>query len=97
MINAIGDVAMQQTIRAIYNSVNHEQALVAHKNDQLREKRTVEKIGDSTKTKFNLPYEENTKTKNTFEDGQIVVEKYNADGRLIRKIPPGYLPFGEIA
>jgi hypothetical protein len=97
MINAIGDVAMQQTKRAIYNSVNHEQALVAQKNDQLREKRTVEKTADSSKNELNLPYEENTKTKNTFEDGQIIVEKYDEDGRLIRKIPPGYLPFGEIA
>ena len=97
MINAIGDAAMQHTIRANYNSENQEQAVVIKKNDRLREKRPVEKSESSLKSQMNLRDEENTKAKNIIENGEIVVEKYDEEGRLIRKIPPGYLPFGERA
>lgn len=97
MIDAISDAAMQHTIRANYNIENQDQAVVIKKNDQLREKRPVEKSEDSLKSQMNLRDEENTTSKNVIEDGQIIVEKYDKDGRLIRKIPPGYLPFGEIA
>jgi len=97
MINAIGDAAMQHTIRANYNSENQEQAVVIKKNDRLREKRPVEKSESSLKSQMNLRDEENTKAKNIIENGEIIVEKYDEEGRLIRKIPPGYLPFGEKA
>jgi len=97
MINAIGDVAMQQTIRANYNSANHDQAVIVKKNEQVREKRPVEKAEDSSNPKLNLRKDENSTAKNIVEDGQIIVEKYDEDGKLIRKIPPGYLPLGEMA
>jgi hypothetical protein len=97
MINAIGDVAMQQTIRVNYNSANHEQAVVEHKHDQVRAKRRVEKSEDGSKPELNLHNEENEKSKNILENGEVIVEKYTEDGRLIRKIPPGYLPVGEMA
>jgi len=97
MINAIGDAAMQQTIRANYNSENQERAVVIKKNEQLRGKRPVEKSEKSLKSKINLRNEENITAKNILEGGHIIVEKYDEDGRLIRKIPPGYLPFGEMA
>ena len=35
---------------------------------------------------------ENSRSKTTIEKGQIFIEVYNKDGRLIRKTPPGYLP-----
>jgi hypothetical protein len=97
MINAIGDAAMQHTIRANYNSENQEQAVVIKKNDRLREKRPIEKSESSSKSQMNLRDEENTTAKNIIEEGQVIVEKYDEEGRLIRKIPPGYLPFGEMA
>jgi hypothetical protein len=37
------------------------------------------------------------KTRNNFEEGQLVVEQYDEDGNLVKKTPPGYLPFGEMA
>ena len=97
MIDAIGDAAMQQTIRANYNSENHDQAVIVKKNEQVREKRPVEKAENSSKSQLNLRKDENTTAKNIVEDGRIIVEKYDEDGKLVRKIPPGYLPFGEIA
>ena len=97
MINAIGDAAMQQTIRANYNSENHDQAAYVKKSEQVREKRPVEKTDNSSKSQLNQRNDENTTAKNIVEDGRIVVEKYDKEGNLVRKIPPGYLPFGEIA
>ena len=97
MINAIGDVAMQQTIRANYNSENHDQTAIVKKNEHVHEKRPVEKSDNSSNPKLNLSKDDNSTAKNIVEDGRIIVEKYDEDGKLIRKIPPGYLPFGEMA
>jgi len=98
MINAIGEAAMQSTVRANYSSVAQEKELVAQKNDQIKAHRHVEKSDGDQKSEMNLQYfEEDTTTKNNLENGRIVVEKYDADGKLLRKTPPGYLPFGETA
>jgi hypothetical protein len=95
MIEAIGDAAMQQTIRASYNNGNQEQAAIEDKNDQVRVNRTIENSDDSAKSQMDTQNQEDTRAKTTFEDGQIIVEKYDQDGRLVRKIPPGYLPLNE--
>ncbi len=97
MINAIGDAAVQQTIRVNYNNENQEQAVLVKKTEKVREKRPVEKSEDSPKSELNQRNDEYTTSKNVLEDGRIVVEKYDEDGKLVRKIPPGYLPFGEMA
>ena len=97
MINAIGDVAMQQTIRTNYSNENQEQAVIAKKTEQIKEKRPVEKVDKSSNSELNQRDYEYTTSRNVIEDGKIIVEKYDEDGRLIRKIPPGYLPFGEMA
>jgi len=97
MINAIGDAAMQQTVRVNYSNESHEQAVIAKKTEQIKEKRPVEKSDKSSDSELNQRQDENITAKNTFEDGRIVVEKYDEDGKLVRKIPPGHLPFGEMA
>jgi nitrogen fixation protein FixH len=97
MINAIGDAAMQQTVRVNYSNESQEQAVIAKKTEQIKEKRPVEKSDKSSDSELNQRQDENITAKNTFEDGRIVVEKYDEDGKLVRKIPPGYLPFGEMA
>ena len=97
MINAIGDVAMQQTVRTNYSNENQEQAVIAKKTEQVKEIRPVEKANESSNSELNQRNDGQTTAKNIIEDGKIIVEKYDKDGRLIRKIPPGYLPFGEMA
>ena len=98
MIDAIGEAAMQATVRNTYSSVAQEKALVAQKDDQMKAHRPIEKSEGDRKSEMNLKYfEENTTTKNNVENGKIVVEKYDEDGKLLRKTPPGYLPFGETA
>jgi predicted transposase YbfD/YdcC len=97
MIHAIGEAAMQHSLRANYSHEIHDKETAIQKTDQIREKRTIEKPKESPKQQLNLQQEENTTRKNILEDGMIFVEQYDEDGRLIRKIPPGYVPFGEVA
>ncbi|NOQ18398.1 MAG: hypothetical protein GQ571_00350 [Desulfobacterales bacterium] len=98
MLNAIGESAMQHTVRANYDSEMHNQDLAIKKNDAIRQKRPVEKTEDSSKSEMNLTKEENTRRKNNLEEkGQIVVEEYNEDGEIVRKTPPGYVLQNEMA
>ena len=98
MLNAIGESAMQYTVRANYDSEVHDQDIVIKKSDQIREKRPVEKTEDSSKSELNLRHEEDTRRKNNFEeDGELIVEEYNEDGEIVRKIPPGYVLQNEMA
>jgi hypothetical protein len=98
MLNAIGESAMQQTVRANYDSETHGQEIAVKKSDQIREKRPVEKTEDSSKPKMNLKEEENTWRKNSLEEnGDIIVEEYNEDGEIVRKTPPGYVLQNEMA
>ena len=98
MLNAIGEAAMQHTVRANYDSEMHNQDLAVKKSDQIRKKRPVEKTEDSSKPDLSLKQEENTRRKYNFEDnGDIVVEEYNENGEIVRKTPPGYVLSNEMA
>ena len=98
MLNAIGESAMQHTVRANYDSEMHDQDLAIKKSEQIRQKRPVEKTENSSKSEMNLTKEENTRRKNNLEvKGQIVVEEYNEDGEIVRKTPPGYVLQNEMA
>jgi hypothetical protein len=97
MLDAIGDAAMQQTVRANYDSEIHDQELAVKKSDEIRKKRPVEKTENSTKTEQKLKKEEEIRRKNAVEDGQIIVEEYNENGEIVRKTPPGYVLSNEMA
>jgi len=98
MLNAIGESAMQHTVRANYDSEMHDQDLAIKKSEQIRQKRPVEKTEDSSKSEMNLTKEENARRKNNLEEkGQIVVEEYNEDGEIVRKTPHGYVLQNEMA
>ncbi len=98
MLNAIGESAMQHTVRANYDSETHDQEIAVKKSGEIREKRPVEKTEDSSKSEMNLKEEEITRRKNSFEEGgRIIVEEYNEDGEIVRKTPPGYVLQNEMA
>ena len=98
MLHAIGESAMQQTVRANYDSETHGQEIAVKKSNQVREQRPVEKTEDSSKSELNLKEEENTRRKNNLEEnGRIIVEEYNEDGEIVRKTPPGYVLQNEMA
>jgi hypothetical protein len=96
MLHAIGEATMQQTVRANYDSEIYAQDLAVKKVDQNRKERPVEKTQDSSKSKMQLKQEENTRRKNTFEDGDIIVEEYDENGQIVRKTPPGYILTNEM-
>ena len=97
MINAIGEAALQQFVRTSYNAEIFDKHQEIQKSDKTKGHRPVEKSDDGQKAKTDFQSQDNMKSRNSLEDGQIVVEKYDEDGKLVKKTPPGYLPFGEMA
>ena len=97
MINAIGEATMQQIVRSNYNSETYDKDLEAQKADKVKEHRPVENSDDAHKPGMDLKSEEEVKTRNSLEDGQIVVESYDDSGKLLKISPPGYLPPGQTA
>lgn len=95
MINAIGEATMQQFVRTIYNAEIFDKDLAVQKTDKLREQRPVVKGDDNQKPEMDLQYQTKMKSRNSLVDGKLIVEKYDEDGRLVKKTPPGYLPIGE--
>jgi len=97
MINAIGEATMQQIVRSNYNSETYDKDLEVQKAEKVKEHRPVEKSEDGHKLEMEMKSEENLKTRNSLEDGQLVIERYDDDGKLVRVTPPGYLPPGAMA
>lgn len=97
MIHAIGETTMQQFVRPNYNNDLLEKEMAVKKEQQTRKQRPVEKSDDGQKPELDLKFQEEARTRNSLEDGKIVVEKYDKDGKLLKKTPPGYLPLGEMA
>ncbi len=95
MINAIGEATIQQFVRTSYNAEIFDKDLAGQKYDKVREQRPIEKGEDGQKPEMNLQSQSNMKSRNSFEDGKLVVEKYDEDGNLVKKTPPGYLPISE--
>jgi len=95
MINAIGEATVQQFVRTSYNTETFDKNLAVQKTDKVRKQRPIEKGDDSQKPEMNLQSQSNMKSRNILVDGKLIVEKYDADGNLVKKTPPGYLPIGE--
>ena len=72
-----------------------DQAQMVRENNQTRENRPVEDTGNSSKSKMNQDNE--TRTDTLVVDDQVIVEKYNSDGKLVNVIPPGYVPLSTSA
>jgi hypothetical protein len=97
MIEAAGEATLQQTLRSSYGQVLPEKEVAEKQKDRQRSVRPVEESQASRESKFEARREEDLTHRNKLEDGRVIVEKYDEDGRLIRKVPPGYVPFGEVA
>lgn len=67
-----------------------DQAQMVKENDKALENRQVEKSDDATKSKMNLDAE--TRMDTRIVDNEVIVEKYNSDGKLVNVTPPGYVP-----
>ena len=76
-----------------YNNNVKEQVHFVQRNEKTREDRTVENANDTPEPK--MDFQEETTTKTVIEENTIIVEKYNKDGELVNKVPPGYVPLSE--
>ncbi|MEJ2220005.1 MAG: hypothetical protein P8X80_04245 [Desulfobacterales bacterium] len=97
MLHAIGEAAMQHTVRANYDSETYDQQVAVKKSNEVKAKRPVEKTEDSSKSEMDLKEDQETRRKNAFENGDIIVEEYNENGEIVRKTPPGYVLSNEMA
>ncbi|MBW2606554.1 MAG: hypothetical protein JRD05_02845 [Deltaproteobacteria bacterium] len=97
MINAIGEASIQQIMRTNHNNVVYDKEIIEQKATQVIQKRPVEKTDDSPGSKMDTQRQDIARTRNTIEDGKVILEKYDKHGKLIQRIPPGYVPFGERA
>ena len=76
------------------NNVIKEQVHFVQKDDKTREMRPVENAEESPEPKMDLQGETTTKT--IIEEQQIVIERYNKEGELVNRVPPGFVPLSEI-
>lgn len=99
MINAIGEATVQQTVRANHAVAVYDKEVVAQKDNRIMNERPIEKSGESQHSKLHLTEEERAETtsRHRIEEGKIILERYDRRGKLVEKVPPGYVPFGEIA
>jgi hypothetical protein len=97
MFDVISDAAAQQMPRTGFIGSGTEKEVAAQKAERTREARPVEKSNESEKAKLMGSGDNPTHSRNRLEDGRIIVEKYDDDGKLVKRDPPGYLPFGEFA
>jgi hypothetical protein len=96
MIGAICDIWRHHTIRTNYFNIIHDPKIVTDRLSQAGERREVEQTNHLMRSDINFQYEEHTTTRNVFEDGNLVVERYDKNGKLIRMTPPSYIPFDQI-
>ena len=97
MINAIGEASIQQTMRTNHNNVVYDKEIIEQKATQAIQERPVEKTDDTPGSKMDTQQQDMASTRNIIENGKVILEKYDEDGKLIQRIPPGYVPFGERA
>ncbi len=97
MFDIVGETVVQQMARVGLPGSGAEKDASVLKAEALKEVRAVEKSNESEKAHSEASAEGSTTTRNRLEEGRIIVEKYDEDGRLVKRTPPGFLPFGEIA
>ena len=98
MIGLMGEIGQFRAIRKYHaDSGTHNGILVPNELTQAGTKRKVEEADHSLQSKNYRQDDEYTMTKHALEQGKLIVERYDQNGKLIRKTPPGYLPFDQIA
>ena len=92
MIGLIGEIGQFRAIRKYHDNVTHNCIPAPNELAQAGAKRKVENADHSLQSKNYRYDEEYTTERHAFENGALVVETYDQNGKLIRKTPPGYLP-----
>jgi len=97
MIDAVSEAAFQQSVRLVDTGGAQLQDVEIKKAEKKRELRPIERAEDSPRPELESETSEESKRRTVIERGEIIIEKYDADGRLVRKTPPGYVLFEEEA
>jgi hypothetical protein len=95
MFDVIGDAAAQQVPRTAGYAGGSEKDVLVQKAERLREARPVEQSGADENPKSTRD-DDSVHNRTRMEGGQILIEKYDESGRLLKVTPPGYLPLSEI-
>jgi hypothetical protein len=97
MVDIIGEATGQERFRSgTYSSTTGEGVLIRG-TEHIRETRTVEMLQEGESAKSEGGTDEHTRNRTKLEDGNIIIETYTEDGKLVKITPPGYLPIGKIA
>lgn len=98
MIQTIGEATIQKSVRSGVEGTEVQRNIEMQKMIQIRHHRPVEKSENGRRADSERKdRQQDGYSRHQFEDGRIVLEQYDRTGRLVKKIPPGYVPFGEIA
>jgi hypothetical protein len=99
MINTIGEATVQKAVREHPVAAVGDKEAVVQKAMQASVPRPVEKSNASRRSDMRQNDEDKpeTTTRQRIEDNQVVLERYDRQGKLVKMTPPGYVPFGEIA
>lgn len=93
MFEAIGEATGQERLQAgIYSSVI-DKGIAKPAGRRLPEEGS-QQFGNSKPEGVD---DERTRNRTKLEGGNIIIETYSEDGRLLKISPPGYLPISEIA
>ena len=96
MLGAIGDMERYPAIGLDYFGIFDNSKTAIHRANPAGEHSKDAHIKREMPSDNAPQREEQTTTKNVFEDRKLVIERYDRDGKLIRMTPPGYLPFDQI-
>jgi hypothetical protein len=92
MLEAIGEAAGQERLQAgIYSRVMDKE--IERSAGRRLPEEGSQQFGNSKPEAA----DERTRNRTKLEGGNIIIETYSEDGRLLKISPPGYLPISEIA
>jgi hypothetical protein len=89
----IGEAAGQERLQADTYSSLTDKGIAKPAGKRLPEEGS-QQFGNS---KLEGADDERTRNRTKLEGGNIIIETYSEDGRLLKLTPPGYLPFSETA
>ena len=89
----IGEAAGQERLQADTYSSLTDKGIAKPAGKRLPEEGS-QQFGNS---KLEGADDERTRNRTKLEGGNIIIETYSEDGRLLKITPPGYLPFDKIA
>lgn len=92
MVNPISETA---SVSINAEVINKSQNNTASKSDRPYGSSEIKKSGREDADHSTMKGARGEIRKSELSDGELTVSVYDSGGKLLRKIPPGYLPMGE--